>query len=48
MGKVSISVKGSYKTLNTLTEGEEIPTGAIVNIVSVEGNSILIVKNIIA
>ncbi|MFT6716873.1 MAG: hypothetical protein ACJA0Q_001521 [Saprospiraceae bacterium] len=46
MGKVSISVKGSYKTLNAITEGGEISTGAVVNIVSIQGNSILIVKNI--
>lgn len=46
MGKVSISINGSYKNLNALTEGEEIKTGAIVTIVSIEGNSILIVKNI--
>jgi len=46
MGKVSISIKGSYKTLNAITEGVEIPTGAIVTVVSVQDNNILIVKNI--
>jgi hypothetical protein len=46
MGKVSISVKGTYKTLTALTEGEEIPTGAIVTVVSVQDSNILIVKNI--
>jgi hypothetical protein len=46
MGKISISVKGSYKTLSAITEGQEIQTGAVVTVVSVQDNSVLIVKNI--
>lgn len=46
MGKITVSVKGSFKTLSAITEGEEIPTGAVVKVVSVQDNSVLIVKNI--
>lgn len=45
-GKVTLSVKGSYKELDAMTEQELIPTGSMVTVQRIEGNSILIVSSI--
>ena len=46
MGKVTLSVNGSYKNLSAITLGESIPTGAIVKITGIEGDNLLVVENI--
>lgn len=46
LGKITLSIKGSFKTLDAITSGEKISTGAIVKIVGIEGDNLLIVENI--
>jgi hypothetical protein len=43
MGKVQIKVQG-FQTLDALTDGDEIPTGAIVDVIEIINNDILLVK----
>lgn len=43
MGKVQIKVQG-YQTLDALTDGDEIPTGSIVDVVEIINDEILLVK----
>lgn len=45
-GKVMISIKGSYRELDAMTDEERIESGAVVVVVRVENESILIVKPI--
>jgi membrane protein implicated in regulation of membrane protease activity len=46
LGKVLISVKGSTRELEAMTEGARIETGSVVKVVRVEGESVLIVEKI--
>ncbi|MFN5476288.1 MAG: hypothetical protein ACK57D_11735 [Sphingobacteriales bacterium] len=43
-GKVQISVRGSVHELDAVTSGAEIPTGAVVKIVSIDTSGLLIVE----
>lgn len=43
-GKILISINGSYRELEAMTEHEKIPTGATVVITKIENNQILIVN----
>lgn len=45
-GKVLISVKGSVRELDAITEGEKIETGKLVLVSGIENNELLIVKPI--
>lgn len=45
-GKIMVSVRGSYRELNAMTNGETIPTNAVVKIVKIENENILIVESI--
>jgi hypothetical protein len=44
LGKILISVNGSFRQLDAMTENEKIETGNVVKVVRVENNSILIVE----
>lgn len=46
MGKIMISVNGSFHELEAMTENERIQTGTVVKVVSIENNNILIVETI--
>ncbi len=43
-GKVQIKVQGSLRTLNALTDGEEIKTGLVIEVLDVVSENILLVK----
>jgi membrane protein implicated in regulation of membrane protease activity len=43
-GKILVSVKGSLKELDAMTDDDQIPTGANVQIIDIEGKNILIVQ----
>lgn len=43
-GKVQVSVRGSVHELDAVTSGAEIPTGAVVRIVSIDTSGLLIVE----
>jgi hypothetical protein len=43
-GKVLVSVKGSLKELDAMTDDGQIPTGAPVQVINVEGKNLLIVQ----
>lgn len=43
-GKILISVRGSVHELEAMTQGERIPSGKVVKVVSIENNDILIVE----
>lgn len=45
-GKIMISVKGSFRELDAMTEKEKISTGSTVRIVRIESENILIVEPI--
>lgn len=45
-GKVLISIKGSVRELDAITDGEAIPTTSIVKVVRVENDKILVVERI--
>lgn len=45
-GKIQISVNGSYKELSAITEGKEIPSGALVKIKGLDSDNILIVETL--
>lgn len=43
-GKVSVSVRGALREYDALTDGAEIPSGASVKVIGVEGGNILLVQ----
>lgn len=43
-GKIMVSINGSMRELDAMTEKEKIPSGAVVKIVKVENDNILIVE----
>lgn len=43
MGKVQIKVQG-FQTLDAMTDGEEIPTGSVVDVIEIINDDILLVK----
>jgi membrane protein implicated in regulation of membrane protease activity len=45
-GKISISVKGSQRELNAITQGEQLETGSAIRVVGVEGGNLLLVEKI--
>ena len=45
-GKIQISIKGSFREIDAMTEGEKIETGSSVKILRTEGDSIVIVQKI--
>ena len=45
-GKIQISVKGSFKEIDAMTEGEKIETGASVKIQKIEGSNLVFVNKI--
>ena len=45
-GKVQLSIRGSYREMDAMTEGEELATGAQVKITRVESGSILFVESL--
>lgn len=45
-GKVQVSVRGAVHELDAVTSGAEIPTGAVVKIVSIDASGLLIVERI--
>lgn len=45
-GKIMISVNGSFRELEAMTEHERIETGSVVEIINIENNNVLIVKPI--
>lgn len=45
-GKIMISVRGSVRELDAMTEGTRIETGKVVKIVKIESDNILIVQTI--
>lgn len=45
-GKILISINGSMRELDAMTEGERIPSNAVVKIVKIENGDILIVESI--
>lgn len=45
-GKVQVSVRGAVHELDAVTSGAEIPTGAVVKIVSIDTSGLLIVERI--
>jgi hypothetical protein len=45
-GKVHVSVKGSLKELDAITENEKIESNAMVRIVKIESNSLVVVERI--
>lgn len=45
-GKLQINIQGSLRELNALTEGEAIPTGALVKVKSVISDKTLLVERI--
>lgn len=47
-GKVNLSVKGSYKELDAMTSQDSIPTGNVVVITQVNGESIVIVQKMLS
>ncbi len=47
-GKVNLSVKGSYKELDAMTNQDSIPTGTVVSITQVNGESIVIVQRMLS
>ncbi len=46
IGKILISVKGSVRELEAMTEGPKIPTGSRIRVVAIENNNLLIVETI--
>jgi hypothetical protein len=46
LGKVIISVRGSVRELNALTEGDTIPSGSLIKVVKIESGNLLIVERI--
>jgi len=46
VGKITISINGSFRELEAMTEHERIETGALVEIQTIESNNVLIVKPI--
>ncbi|MBD81522.1 MAG: serine protease [Crocinitomicaceae bacterium] len=44
MGKISVSIRGSYHELNAITEGDSIATGSLVTIIAIKDDNLLIVK----
>jgi hypothetical protein len=45
-GKVLISIKGSMRELDAMTENDKIETGKVVQVTKIENDSILIVKSL--
>lgn len=45
-GKIQVSVKGSLRELDAITENERIETSALVRIVKIESNSLVVVEKI--
>jgi hypothetical protein len=45
-GKVLISIKGSVRELDAITDGEAIPTSSLVKVIRVENEKILVVEKI--
>ncbi|MGE0568348.1 MAG: NfeD family protein [Bacteroidia bacterium] len=45
-GKVLISIKGATHELMAMTEGEELPSNAVVKVAKIENNEIVIVEKI--
>lgn len=45
-GKVQVSIRGSVHELDAVTKGTEIPTGAVVKIVSIDSSGFFIVERI--
>ncbi len=43
-GKIMISINGSMRELDAMTEKEKIPSGAVVKVVKIENDNILIVE----
>jgi hypothetical protein len=46
IGKVQVSVKGSFHELNAITEDEKIETSAAVRIVKIENDNLVVVERI--
>lgn len=46
IGKIMISIRGSFHELSAITEQGKIPTGAIVKVVKIESDNILVVETI--
>jgi membrane protein implicated in regulation of membrane protease activity len=46
LGKIMISVNGSFHELQAMTDGDKLPTGSVVEVVKIENDKILIVKPI--
>ncbi len=46
IGKITISVNGTFHELGAMTEEEKIQTGSLVRIVNIENNSLLLVEKI--
>jgi len=45
-GKIQVSVKGSLRELDAITENERIETSELVRIVKIEGNNLVVVERI--
>ena len=43
-GKVQISIKGSIHELDAISDGEQLSTGTRVNVISIEGNTLIVSK----
>ncbi|MBK8845701.1 MAG: NfeD family protein [Bacteroidetes bacterium] len=43
-GKIMVSINGSFHELDAMTNGEAIPTGAIVKVVSIDNNILIVNK----
>ncbi|WP_315821887.1 hypothetical protein [Paraflavitalea speifideaquila] len=43
-GKIMISINGSMRELDAMTEKERIPSGAVVKVVKIENDNILLVE----
>ncbi|MBI1317093.1 hypothetical protein GC167_09600 [bacterium] len=43
-GKISLSIQGSFREIDAVTEGAEIPTGALVQVQAIEGPNLVLVR----
>ncbi len=46
MGKIQVSINGSYKEVDAITNNEQIASGAAVKIIKIESNNLVLVEKI--